>query len=143
MNTDSLNVDLQPTYVRVDVKGKITQIRFDEDILTDQSSVQRSTTSGWLCITMPKAQIDAIRAQQIKSETHKEEFSRRSKLRLLEMQEEEAREARILELKARAKKDAARDRGELPPEEEKKDRVGAAGYKPASDPSFLIEKSTN
>ena len=59
------------------------------------------------------------------------------------MQEEEAREARILELKARAKKDAARDRGELPPEEEKKDRVGAAGYKPASDPSFLIEKSTN
>ena len=35
MNTDSLNVDLQPQYVRVDVKGNITQIRFDEDILVE------------------------------------------------------------------------------------------------------------
>ena len=55
MNTDSLNVDLQPQYVRVDVKGKVTQIRFDEDILVEQSTVQRSMTTGWLCITMPKA----------------------------------------------------------------------------------------
>ena len=42
MDTASLNVDLQPTYVRVDVKGKITQIRFDEDILVERSQVQRS-----------------------------------------------------------------------------------------------------
>jgi len=37
MATDSLNVDLQPQYVRVDVKGKITQIRFDEEILVERS----------------------------------------------------------------------------------------------------------
>ena len=29
LSTDSLNVDLQPTFVRVDIRGKITQIRFD------------------------------------------------------------------------------------------------------------------
>jgi len=39
MTTDSLNVDLQPTYCRVDIKGKITQIRFDEEILTERSTV--------------------------------------------------------------------------------------------------------
>ena len=60
MNTDSLNVDLQPQYVRVDVKGKITQVRFDEEILVERSSVQRSQTTGWLCITMPKANYDQI-----------------------------------------------------------------------------------
>lgn len=62
MNTNSLNVDVQPTYVRVEVKGKVTQIRLDDEILVERSQVQRSTTTGWLCITMPKANIDAIEA---------------------------------------------------------------------------------
>ena len=39
MTTDSLNVDLQPQYCRVDIRGKITQIRFDEEILVERSSV--------------------------------------------------------------------------------------------------------
>lgn len=39
MDTSALNVDLQPTFVRVDVKGKITQIRFDDDILVEKSTV--------------------------------------------------------------------------------------------------------
>ena len=39
MSTDQLNVDLQPQYVRVDVRGKVTQIRFDEDILVERSTI--------------------------------------------------------------------------------------------------------
>ena len=39
MNTDQLNVDLQPQYIRVNVRGKVTQIRFDEDILVERSTV--------------------------------------------------------------------------------------------------------
>ena len=39
MSTDSLNVDLQPQFIRVEVKGKVTQIRFDEDILVERSTV--------------------------------------------------------------------------------------------------------
>jgi len=35
MTTDALNVDLQPNYCRVDVKGKITQVRFDEEIMVE------------------------------------------------------------------------------------------------------------
>ena len=98
MNTDSLNVDLQPRYVRVDVKGKVTQIRFDEDILVERSTIQRSTTTGWLCITMPKAECDEIQAQVVRNEARKEEWSKKAKLRALEMAEEEARESRIHDL---------------------------------------------
>ena len=113
MSTDQLNVDLQPQYVRVDVRGKVTQIRFDEDILVERSTIQRSTTTGWLCVTMPKVNCDQIEAQIIRTEAYKAEWSKKAKLRALEMAEEEAREARIAELKARAKRDEARDRGEL------------------------------
>ena len=63
METSSLNVDLQPSYVRVNVKEKITQVRFDEDIMVERSSVQRSQTTGWLCITMPRADCEAIQAK--------------------------------------------------------------------------------
>ena len=37
METNSLNVDVQPTYVRVEVKGKVTQIRLDDEILVERS----------------------------------------------------------------------------------------------------------
>ena len=37
MDTSMLNVDLQPTYVRVDVKGKITQLCMPEEILVEKS----------------------------------------------------------------------------------------------------------
>ena len=154
MNTDSLNCDLQPQYVRVDVKGKVTQIRFDEEILVERSTIQRSTTTGWLCITMPKVNIDQIQVDQKRMEAHKAEWSKKAKLRALEIAEEEAREARIAELQQRARRDAARDRGEPDPaEQEEETKTGsndqsaaataAPPYKPASDPSFLIEKSAN
>ena len=108
MSTDQLNVDLQPQYVRVDVRGKVTQIRFDEEILVERATIQRSTTTGWLCVTCPKVNCDQIEAQRIRTEEYKAEWSRKAKLRAMEMAEEEAREARIKELKERAKRDEAR-----------------------------------
>ena len=50
-------------------------------------------------------------------EAHKAEWSKKAKLRALEIAEEEAREARIAELQQRARRDAARDRGEPDPAE--------------------------
>ena len=121
MSTDSLNVDLQPQFIRVEVKGKVTQIRFDEDILIERSTVQRSTTTGWLCVTMPRVNADMIQAQQIKTEIYKTEWQRKAKLRAMEVAEEEARETRISELQERARQDAARDRGEVVEEEKKEE----------------------
>ena len=62
METQHINVDLQPDYVRLDIKGRITQLTIPENILVEKSKVQRSTTTGVLQLTMPKAELTAIQA---------------------------------------------------------------------------------
>ncbi|KAG8243682.1 hypothetical protein J6590_039689 [Homalodisca vitripennis] len=49
-----LDVDVQPTYVTVRIKGKVFQITLSEEVVTTQSSAQRSQTTGHLVVTMPK-----------------------------------------------------------------------------------------
>ena len=39
MDTSSLEVDVQPTYVRVVVKDKVTQLHWPEEVLTDGAKV--------------------------------------------------------------------------------------------------------
>ena len=58
---------------------------------------------------MPKANIDAIEAQNIRFATAREEKEKRAKLRAIEIASEEAREVRIKQLKGRAKRDAQND----------------------------------
>lgn len=53
LDTVDIEVDLNPQYVRVNAKGKVTQIRFDHEIIVEQSSIQRSTTTGFLLIKAP------------------------------------------------------------------------------------------
>ena len=55
LDTNKIKVDLNPNYVRVDVNGKITQWRFDNDIIVEKATVQRSTTTGELEIKAPMA----------------------------------------------------------------------------------------
>lgn len=54
MDTSLVSVDLNPLYVRMDIKGKITQLKFEEEIIVEKSKIQRSTTTGVLKLTMPK-----------------------------------------------------------------------------------------
>ena len=42
MDTSLVDVDLNPEYIRIDVKGKITQIRFGVEIMVDTSRILRS-----------------------------------------------------------------------------------------------------
>jgi protein TilB len=53
LDTASIKVDLNPQYIRVDVKGKITQLRFDHEVIVEKSTIQRSTTTGHLLIKAP------------------------------------------------------------------------------------------
>lgn len=91
MDTSLVNVDLNPLYVRVDIKGKITQLKFEEEILVDQSKVQRSTTTGVLKITMPKANISEIQARQMRLTQKEQEKKLAAKLEKLEIAQEEAK----------------------------------------------------
>ncbi|XP_048214655.1 dynein axonemal assembly factor 11 [Perognathus longimembris pacificus] len=54
MDTSLIQVDVQPTYVRVVVKGKPFQLVLPAEVKPDSSSAKRSQTTGHLVIYMPK-----------------------------------------------------------------------------------------
>uniref|UniRef100_H3CK91 Leucine-rich repeat-containing protein 6 n=1 Tax=Tetraodon nigroviridis TaxID=99883 RepID=H3CK91_TETNG len=54
MDTSLMDVDVQPTFARVTVKGKIFQIVLPAEVKPDSSKAHRSQTSGRLLLTMPK-----------------------------------------------------------------------------------------
>ncbi|XP_014315160.1 protein tilB homolog [Myotis lucifugus] len=54
MDTSLINVDVQPTYVRVTVKGKPFQLVLPAEVKPDSSSARRSQTTGHLVVCMPK-----------------------------------------------------------------------------------------
>ncbi|KAM3866120.1 dynein axonemal assembly factor 11 [Diretmus argenteus] len=56
MDSSLLDVDVQPTYVRVTVKGKIFQLVLPAEVKPDSSTAKRSQTTGHLLLTMPKAE---------------------------------------------------------------------------------------
>jgi protein TilB len=73
-----IEIDLQPIYVRIAVKGKLFQIVFPEEILIDRSIAKRSQTTGHLVLEMPRANYKPIKGktkikapQKIKDETKK------------------------------------------------------------------------
>lgn len=84
MDTSNVNVDLNPLYVRVDVKGKITQLKFDEEILVEKSELKRSQNTGVLLIKCPKANISEIEKQIMKNKIRKEEQEKKDKIRKLD-----------------------------------------------------------
>lgn len=53
MDTAQVSVDLNPQYVRVIAKDKVTQLKFNYDIVVEKSTIQRSTTTGHLLIKGP------------------------------------------------------------------------------------------
>ncbi|KAJ8268066.1 hypothetical protein COCON_G00132380 [Conger conger] len=56
MDTSLLDVDVQPTYIRVTVKGKIFQLELPAEVRPDSSLAKRSQSTGHLLVTMPKIQ---------------------------------------------------------------------------------------
>uniref|UniRef100_A0A8C5NQU1 Leucine-rich repeat-containing protein 6 n=1 Tax=Junco hyemalis TaxID=40217 RepID=A0A8C5NQU1_JUNHY len=59
LDTSLLDVDVQPTYVRVLVKGKPFQLVLPEEVKPDSSCAKRSQTTGHLVVTMPKQKVSA------------------------------------------------------------------------------------
>lgn len=54
MDTSELDVDVQPSYVRVTIRKKILQLSLDEEVKVDESCAKRLVGSKLLEITMPK-----------------------------------------------------------------------------------------
>lgn len=56
LDTSLIDVDLQPSYVRITIKGKVLQLLLPAEVNPDKAIAQRSTTTGHLKLIMPKAQ---------------------------------------------------------------------------------------
>uniref|UniRef100_A0A8C4T084 Leucine-rich repeat-containing protein 6 n=1 Tax=Erpetoichthys calabaricus TaxID=27687 RepID=A0A8C4T084_ERPCA len=54
LDTSLIDVDIQPSYVRIKVKGKVFQLVLPTEVKPDSSCAKRSQTTGHLVITMPK-----------------------------------------------------------------------------------------
>ncbi|XP_050180823.1 dynein axonemal assembly factor 11 isoform X5 [Myiozetetes cayanensis] len=65
LDTSLLDVDVQPTYIRVLVKGKPFQFVLPEEVKPDSSSAKRSQTTGHLAVTMPKAKEITLAKQKV------------------------------------------------------------------------------
>mmetsp|Transcript_89451 Transcript_89451/g.186887 ORF Transcript_89451/g.186887 Transcript_89451/m.186887 type:complete len:428 (+) Transcript_89451:399-1682(+) len=61
LDTSALDVDVNPNYVRVVVKDKVTQLKLPSEVHADASKVQRSRVTGSLKIEMPLTQPGRIR----------------------------------------------------------------------------------
>ncbi|NXG26953.1 TILB protein, partial [Dromaius novaehollandiae] len=65
LDTSLLDVDVQPSYIRVLVKGKPFQLVLPEEVKPDSSSAKRSQTTGHLVVSMPKAEEIILAKQKV------------------------------------------------------------------------------
>ena len=54
LDTSLIDVDVQPHYVKVQIKDKFLQLVLMEEVSPDRARAKRSQTSGHLVVTMPK-----------------------------------------------------------------------------------------
>uniref|UniRef100_A0A3B4AYV0 Leucine-rich repeat-containing protein 6 n=1 Tax=Periophthalmus magnuspinnatus TaxID=409849 RepID=A0A3B4AYV0_9GOBI len=65
LDTSLIDVDIQPNYARVLVKGKVFQMVLPTEVKPDASTAQRSQSTGHLVLTMPR--VTAITTHFIKT----------------------------------------------------------------------------
>ena len=95
MDTNLIDLDVQPTYLKAVIKGKIFQLRFLEEVHCDKANAVRSQSTGHLVITMPK--LDPLPQSTVKSVTPCIEPSPRQKETLLEVDEKHAELSLLLD----------------------------------------------
>ncbi len=70
LDSSMVDVDVQPFYVRVTLKGKALQLALSEEVKPGSSSAKRSQTTGHLVIHMPKVN-QVVKPDVVKSEPEK------------------------------------------------------------------------
>ncbi|XP_047515856.1 protein tilB [Pieris napi] len=66
LDTSLLEIDVQPNYVRITIRGKLFQLHLPEEVDISNSIAQRSKITGHMVVTMPKANVIVTDKSQIK-----------------------------------------------------------------------------
>lgn len=80
MDTSYIDVDVNPTYVRVTIKGKILQLTLSCEVSVERSNVRRNTTTGSLVITMARLTPCTIIVKKDESMKKKKSSKRETKV---------------------------------------------------------------
>ncbi|XP_012151544.2 touch insensitive larva B [Megachile rotundata] len=71
LDTCHLDVDVQPNYVRVTIKGKALQLTLPCEVSVSGSTAERNTTNGTLVVTMPRLEpVPVVGNAFVKNEKH-------------------------------------------------------------------------
>jgi len=70
LDTSLIDVDIQPTYVRVTIKGKVLQLVLIHEVSPDRSTAHRSQTTGHLVLTLPKTKHVLVGKKTVKKGTN-------------------------------------------------------------------------
>ncbi|CAK89930.1 unnamed protein product (macronuclear) [Paramecium tetraurelia] len=104
LDTSLIQVNVNPTYVSVRVKDKLTQIRLDEEVFAEKSKIQRSEITGELVITMPKVSPNEILKQIAERKKKEEQQKQQEQIKQQEMkQKQEKQNLDMLIQRAQAK----------------------------------------
>ncbi|XP_030747583.1 protein tilB [Sitophilus oryzae] len=71
LDTNLIDIDLQPIYVKLTIKGKVFQIVFPEEIQIENSTALRSQTTGHLVLSLPKLNFKKLVKQEKNTEKAK------------------------------------------------------------------------
>ncbi|XP_044269083.1 dynein axonemal assembly factor 11 [Tribolium madens] len=87
LDTNLIEIDLQPIYARILIKGKVFQIVFSEEILTDKSTAKRSQITGHLVLELPRANYKPLNQKKVKKISRPICDDKERKEQFLEVQE--------------------------------------------------------
>jgi protein TilB len=73
LDTSLIDVDVNPTYVSVVIKGKVFRILWPEEVKAMEGKCQRSQTSGELMVVVPKVHVSRALAEVRRREKEEEE----------------------------------------------------------------------
>lgn len=89
IDTNQLKFELFPDFVSVRVKDKLTQVKLWEEIIVEESKVQRSQTTGVLMVTMKKLKfnhmIDMEKKQKKSAEEDKQKVQKVTEANIQEL----------------------------------------------------------
>ena len=87
IDTSLIDVDVQPRHVSVVIKNKTLRLRFEEDVRPDAGKAERSKTTGFLKLTIPKVDLSKVlKTRRLMQQQAKEKEE-------AEQREKEAKEA--------------------------------------------------
>ena len=87
MDPSKYEIDVEPNYVRVTVRGKVFQLRLESEVRCDATRAERSPATGKLTVTMPRVRKLAGLPKKCEEKSASKKKKRHPKVERLEVRQ--------------------------------------------------------